>query len=320
MDFNFSIGVLGVSLSWLAFIPSNFSLTSTSAIYSIDGQTPINFLVPALSAANSRQLYNQVLFKTETLSPGQHKLVVTYQGNSGTAPLALDTLIIQNATSSSATSALTTIPGATSATSSTVPSNPTSNLDSRKSPLVGIIVGIVGGVIVLVLLLLLLLYNRRRNNRRAQKLKLEENSNLEPFTLSPQNLNYYNYTSEVHRSQVLSTTTPPSQPFSSKFSQSREPAASDAAPQAGTSIPPTIPPPVIGERINPISNPMTRIRNTETVMPLIQQQPSPSAQGGDLGVLQHADSGVRMQPAHAQLEDAQFEGNFIELPPTYTIG
>ena len=282
-EFKFLLG-LGVSLSCFGFVPSNFSLTPTSAIYSIDGQTPIPFLVPALSAANARQLYNQAFFKTVTLSPGQHELIVTYQGNSGTAPLALDYFIVQNATSSSATSALTSVPGATSATSSSVPSssssNSTSNLDSKKSPLVGIIVGVVGGVIALVLLLLL--YNRRRNNLRAQKLK--ENSNPEPFTLSPQS-----YTSEVRSFQV----TPQPSGFSSKFSQRREPA------QAGTSI--STPSPVIGERISPIT---PAIRNTETMSLM---QPSTSALGSDLGFLQHAVSGVRMMP-HAQ-------GNLVELVP-----
>ena len=159
---------LGVSLSWLGFIPSNSPLISTSAIYSIDNQTPISFFVPALSDAKALRLYNQVFFKTDTLSPGQHELMVTYQGNFGTAPLALDYFVVQNA---SATSTLTSVPGATSATSSSVPSssssNSTSNMGSEKSPPVAIIVGVIGGVIVLVLLVLLLRSIRGSNSRKA---------------------------------------------------------------------------------------------------------------------------------------------------------
>ena len=266
--FKFLLG-LGVSLSWLGFVPSNFSLTPSSGIYSIDGQTPIYFFVPALGAANANasalSLYNQVLFKTETLSPGQHTLKVTYQGNSGTAPFALDAFIVQNATSPSTTS-------------SSVPSS-TSNLSSKKYSLVGIIVGVVGGVIVLVLLLLL--YIHRRNSRRARKLEEKLNTNPEPFTSSPRNS-----TSEV----------PPltPQPFSSKFSRRRH-----TANGPGSSRPTS--PPVIRAGINPIP----AIRN----IPLMQ--PSTSTQGGDLGFLQHADSGVRM--SHA-------EDNLDELPPVYTSG
>ena len=274
---------LGTSLSWLGFVPSSFPLTPTSAIYSIDGQTPILFSVPGLIATNALPLYNQVFFITETLSLGQHELTVTYQGNTGTAPLALDNFVVQNGTSSSATSALTSVPGATSTISSSSPSNSTSsNLGSKKPPLVGIIVGVVGGVIVLVLLMLL--YIGRRKIRRAQE--QNENLNPEPFTLPPQN-----YTSEV-RSLAP-------QPFPSKFSQSREPAVAP-----GTSRP--TPPLVTGARMNDPINPA--IRNTET-FPLMQ--PPTTAQGGDLGFLQHADSGVRIP--HAQ-------GNLIELPPIYTTG
>ena len=277
---------LGVSVSWFGIIPFNFTLTPTSAIYSVDDQTPISFFVPDFTGTQSVALYNQVFFKTETLSPGQHELIVTYQGNSGTAPLALDYFVVQNA---SATSALTntSVPNATSATSSSVPSssssNSTSNLGSMKSPPVGIIAGVVGGVIVLVLLLLL--YIGRRNNRRTQS-GLKENTNPEQFNLSP-----HNYTSEVPSLIPLS--------FSSKFSPRREP--------ANVPRPTPLPGPVGGAEIDPTtSNPA--IRNTETIQ---LTQSSTSAQGGDLELLQHADSGVRMP--HAQ-------GNRVELPPVYTSG
>ena len=266
MDLNF-FWALGVSISWIGFVPSNFSLTPASATYSIDGQTPIQFSVPGLTSSNAPPLYNQVFFRTETLSLGRHELIITYQGNSGTAPLALDDFVVHNGTSSLATSSLTSIFGATPSASSGGSSNSTSNLGSNKLLLVGIIVGVVGGVIVFVLLLLL--YFSRRNNRRAQKLK--ENPNPEPFILPPQN----------HTSEVRSLT------FSSKFSQSREPV--DAS---GTSRP--TPPPVTGARIDPIK---PAIRNAET-RPIMQ--PSTSAQGGD-EFLQHADSGVRLPHVQGNL-------------------
>ena len=265
MDLNLFCG-LGVSLSWIGFVPSNFPLTPASATYSIDGQTPIQFSVPGLISSNSPPLFNQVFFKTKMLSLGRHELIVIYQGNSGTAPLALDDFVVQNGTSSLATSALTSIFVATPSASWGGSSNSTSKLGSKKLPLVGIIVGVVSGVIVFVLLLLL--YSRR-NNRRTQ------NSNPEPFTLLPQN-----HTSEVR-----------SQPFSSKFSQSREPVD-----VTGRSRP--TPPPVTRGRIDPTK---FVIRNTET-RPLIQPSTSAStsAQGGD-EFLQHADSGVRLRHVQGNL-------------------
>jgi hypothetical protein len=66
---------LGVSLSWVGFVPSNFSLNSSTGIYSIDGQTPISFFIPALESANALPLYNQIIFDTQTLSPGQPNML-----------------------------------------------------------------------------------------------------------------------------------------------------------------------------------------------------------------------------------------------------
>jgi hypothetical protein len=265
-EFNFLLGLLGVSLSWSGFVPNNFSLTPSSGIYSIDGRTPISFFVPAFSGANASapSLYNQVLFNTGTLSPGKHKLIVTYQGNSGTAPLALDGFIVQNATSPSTTSS--SVPS-TTGSSSNLPG-------SKKSPLVGITitVGVVGGAIVLVLLLFI--YIRRR---RAQK--LVKNSifadEVDPFPPSQ------TYTSEVP------SLTQPLLRFANKASRRR---FSYNTP--GSSRP--TPTPVVEAGINP----------------LMQPGPSTSAQGcDDLGLLRHADSGVRIPHA---------EDNLDELPPVYT--
>ena len=277
---------LGVSLSWLGLVPPNASLTPTSAIYSIDGQTPISFFVPALSASNALPLYNQVFFKTDTLSPGQHELKVTYQGHPGTAPLLLDAFVVQNA---SATSALTSVPGATSATSFSVPSSSsTSNPWSKKSPLVGAISGAVGGVIVLVLLLLLYISRRHGNNRRAQKLKEKDlYTNPEPFTLSQQT-----YTSEVPYLTPLH--------FPRKFSQRIEPPQANAPGSTRHT-----PPPLIGARIDPTTS-NSAIQNTETIPVL---QPPTSSQGVDPKFLRHADSGVRMPQVQASLD---------ELPPVYS--
>ena len=279
---------LGVSLSWIGLIPSQFPLINTLANYSVDGQSPISFTVPALSTANAPQLYNQIFFETETMSPGQHELIVTYQGNAGAAPLALDDFVVQNASATSALSS-TIVPSASSVTSSSVPSssssNSMSNLGSTKSPPAGIITGVVVGVTVLVLLLLL--YIVRRNNRRAQSLKENLNTNPEHFNLSPQNVNY---TSEV-----------PSlipQSFSSKFSTRRETADVSRPTPSRRSL--------LGRAEIDLTNPA--IRNTETIS---LSQPSTSAQGSDLELLQHADSGVRMP--HTQ-------GNRVELPPVYTSG
>ena len=276
---------LGVSLSWFTFIPSKFPLTPSSGIYSIDGQTPIPFFVPALSASNSQPLLNEILFKTETLSPGKHELIAIYEGNSGAAPLTLDYFIVQNGTSSSSTSS--NVPSSSTPSPSfpsSGSSNSTSNLGSKKSNLVGIVLGVASGVIVLVLLLLLF-HIRRRRNRRSQT--VNENTNIEPFTLLPNSPQ--SYTSEGPSASLTL-------PLSRKFSRRREYA--NALP-SGLSRPTSTP--VIGAGTNPVS---PTIRDT----PLMT---STSVQEGNLGFIRHSDGGVLTGMPHD-------EGNLAELPPLYT--
>jgi hypothetical protein len=137
----------------------------------------------------------------------------------------------------------------------------------KKSPLVGIIVGVVGGAIIVLVLVLLILYIRRRDNRRAQM--LNENSN--PFSSSLLPNSPQNY----HTSEVSSLTPQP-------FSRRRESANSPAS-GSGSSRP--ITPPVIGTRIDPTN---IIIRNTVASV------------GSDLEHLQHADS-VRMPHTEGNL-------------------
>ncbi|KAF8801593.1 hypothetical protein BYT27DRAFT_7245174 [Phlegmacium glaucopus] len=218
----------GVSLSWVAFIPGRFPLSSSSATYSIDGQTPTTFLVPALSSAGATELYNQILFQTGKLSPGHHKLVVTYQGNSGTAPLALDYFAVQDAPSSSTPSSTPSsapsapslaapslkpasapsssntpthaiVAGGASTISSSVPSSSSSGSSGSSPGSTGsstttnhtgaIVGGVIGGLVLL--LLILFLFIRRRNNRGAKALNEKSDASgdmVDPFILPPSNL------------------------------------------------------------------------------------------------------------------------------------
>ena len=290
-------------------VPPKIPSTPGSATYSIDGQTPTFFSVPGSFYAIP--FYNQVFFKTKTLSYGRHQIVVTYQGNSGVAPLALDNFIVQGAPS---------------------------NLDSKKPSLTGIIVGVVGGVLVFALLLLL--YIRKRNNRRARELK--ENPKPDPFTLSPRA-----YTPEVmsltsrpskmsqnrelvanghgtNTSDVLLSRTPRS--FSSTNSQSREPAANAPGTNISEVLSRTFSSKTTQSRISATNAPgpsgyhdstsptvteatsSSSNRNTE----FIQPSTSPQSDNSDDPILQHADSGVRLPrelpPAYQAVE--------IGSPPT----
>ena len=85
-EFKFLLS-LGISLSWLGYIPSNFSLTSTSAIYSIDNQTTISFFVPALSAANAPTLLDQVFSPRRRCLPNNTNSLLRIKATLGQRPL-----------------------------------------------------------------------------------------------------------------------------------------------------------------------------------------------------------------------------------------
>ncbi|KAF8808416.1 hypothetical protein BYT27DRAFT_7096793 [Phlegmacium glaucopus] len=167
---SFTYVFTGVDASFIGYLPANFPLIASTATYSVDGQAPINFSVPI----GAPRLYNQILFQIGHMSLAQHKLVVTYQGNSGTAPLAIDYFVV------SVSPVLAGVPGTTAIASTAIASTgvPSSSSDPnipsnigigpKKSPPVGIIVGVVVGVTV-PLLLLLLLYIRRCNKQKKRE-------------------------------------------------------------------------------------------------------------------------------------------------------
>jgi len=315
---------LGTSLSWVGFVPSNFSLISSSATYSIDDQTPINFLVPAVSSSGPREFSNQIFFRTGQLSAGQHKLVVTYQGNSGTAPLSLDYFVLQNAPSSSTYSS--NAPTHTGDNiSSGVPSHSSTSSSTTTRPTGAIVGGVIGGLVLILLLLTLFLFIRRRNSRRAQAFGDKSYSDTpydtaDPFTALPTHPALISILpSQNHTSNGHSLT---SQSIGNKFAHRNQP--SDAPSTSSNTTPPFIsthtsssvsgggipalvalqnhPTPAAGSQINGSTTPA---RVTETV-DLARRSVSP--RGGDARLLRHEDSGVRLPPV---------EDDIVELPPFY---
>ncbi|KAF8808393.1 hypothetical protein BYT27DRAFT_7337775 [Phlegmacium glaucopus] len=299
----------GVSLSFVSFLPDKFPLTPSSTTYSIDGKAPASFLVPI----GSPELYNQFLFQTGQLSAGQHKLVVTHQGNNGSAPLVLDYLVVQNAPSTSTSSAPT---GATSTASV-----PTSNIGHKKSPPIGIIIGVVCGVIVLVLLLL---YIRRRNNRK--KRRLSETSYL-PIDVHV----VYPFTESLHPQNTSEGQSLTSRPFAKGGQASDSPQSTSinmrptspsvdapfSGPSGGMSA--SIPLAFRNHRSSPlaeITSPLASLvrarthridaasRDAEMMIPLLRR--SASLQGSDTGLLRHEDSGFRL---------SFIQDSLIDLPP-----
>ena len=170
--------LLGVSLSWYGFIPVELPFTPSQATYSIDGETPITFLLKGLPVNSTTTVYNQKFFETAQLSPTSHTLKVVYEGTNST-PLTLDYLIIQNGTSSSTTSSTTSFPTSTGSTAS-------STSTPKSAPVGSIVGGVIGGLALIIFAVLGFFLLRRRQKRDVQ----EEisTSTPQPFEYTPLHL------------------------------------------------------------------------------------------------------------------------------------
>ncbi|KDR68491.1 hypothetical protein GALMADRAFT_256714 [Galerina marginata CBS 339.88] len=206
----------GVQLSWFSLIPGgDVPGAQASATYSIDGGTPVSFLLAGLTAG-AMEPYNQIFFQTPQLSAGKHHLEVIHGGNGQTTPLSLDYLVIQNApvqagssgttgasgTSAGSFSSSTSAGSTTSAGSSTAPSGTPaggsntglgshSPTTKSKVPIGAIVGGVVGGIIVIVALVFLFIFLRRRVRKREDVVDYRpvdlaaSPSTVEPFHTFP---------------------------------------------------------------------------------------------------------------------------------------
>ena len=122
---------------------------------------------------------------------GQHKLVVTYNGNSTTVPLALNYFVLHGAPSSDNTPPSSSIPSGSLSNPS-----PSSSTTIYRKPIGAIVGGVMGGLVV-ILLLLILFSVRRRNNRRSQELSEMSSTDPSPDVVTPSAVPLLNPTSTL---------------------------------------------------------------------------------------------------------------------------
>ncbi|TFK23873.1 hypothetical protein FA15DRAFT_756932 [Coprinopsis marcescibilis] len=141
----------GTRVTWFGRVPEDYPLGDSTATYSIDGRTPVEFTVPSYpgDSANTT-LFFQVLFETPTLSRGAHSLEVVHHGPA--APLVLDYLLVDNGdityninsgpslAGPEGLDPTSTNPGSNS------PSQPVSSADRPDPPTGAIVGGVVGGL------------------------------------------------------------------------------------------------------------------------------------------------------------------------------
>ena len=295
-----------------------------NATYTIDDQEPIVFNI----VGESTDLLNQMFFESGQLSPGQHKLVVTYLGtgslNNDTADtpeslLSFSYFVQQNLNAPSSSSSNTSSPSTSSVPSSSSSNPPGSSSSSDSSPgkpTEAIIGGVIGGLILVSLLISLFFFLRRHNNRRSNThaVNVVNPSDVpnptstflpQSYTSNRQSLptqSMSNRFSHLNQPSDFANTSnsggiPPSTPLQRQFSSPKVVRLSPSSPHL----------PLIGSQTN---HDAATIRvPVATTEPSIQRSTSP--QGATGRFIRHEDSGVRI-PSD--------EEDVVELPPLYTPG
>ena len=298
--FSHAIVTSGVSLSWYGFIPVELPKGSSPATYSIDGQTPVNFLLEGLPTSATTTVYNQKFFETAQLTAGPHTLKAVFEGNNST-PLTLDYLIVQNGTISSTTTSVSS-----QATSST-PTSGTSATVRSSTPVGAIVGGVIGGLALIVFIIFVFLLHRRHKRAKQEQIFI---SKPEPFGSAPV---YPSSITQTPSPSVVTSFSPSSQSAqtripvtkghvyhasmsSSSASNSRPvPFHQTALSTADSSIfPPSEPSPPSRKAAVLASSP---VRSNNTQMP---------------SVVLHSDSGIRMPSSTAST-------SVVDVPPLYTL-
>ncbi|KAF9474381.1 hypothetical protein BDN70DRAFT_924629 [Pholiota conissans] len=187
------------SVIWMGYYLQQFPSAATTATYTIDGGNPLEFDLNGMQAQSTGAELNQRFFTMAgPLSPGQHILNVTYNGNNDTTPLSLYSFTVLNGTSSdvgiggpigashpvaatdSTTTSSSTSP--TSSGSSSQTGSPTQTGSSKGHTNIGAIVGDVVVAFLCFLLLSFIFWRKRRGSRNKDD---DSAGMVQPFTALP---------------------------------------------------------------------------------------------------------------------------------------
>ncbi|TFK30233.1 hypothetical protein FA15DRAFT_699778 [Coprinopsis marcescibilis] len=163
----------GTKVTWISEIPRGQPTGQSTGMYTLDDQEPVTFNISGQSS-----LGNRVLFETDTLAAGKHRLSVTYLGFS--APLALDRLVIEGGDIVALGG--TSLDSPFGRNTITAPSQP------NVGPIAGGVVGGIAGILALGALVWLFF---KRRARRQQELAhvMDINGGTQPsgvgYKLSP---------------------------------------------------------------------------------------------------------------------------------------
>lgn len=151
--------ITGIAISWFGKKSTNSGLANSTATYTIDGGDPFPFELvysPRLGAQPG-------LFVTQEYSYGNHTLHVMHNGNNGSIPLTLSSLIVQRVASINNAAG----PALSTSTQVTVSPSPTQTQSHHRGLDRDKIIGIAGGILVFILIAVIVIAYLLRRRRRG---------------------------------------------------------------------------------------------------------------------------------------------------------
>ncbi|KAF7303428.1 hypothetical protein MIND_00571400 [Mycena indigotica] len=179
----------GTEVSLFGYVPQELAHDATTAAYTIDGGPATSFGLAGLAAGSTTTVYNVAILSVTGLSPANHKLVVTYNGDRSHTPASRRLILCHQlcSTTPSAPSGSTLPPAPSipragiigpssqnfvfSATADAARSSgsPAVFAAAKSSPLAAILGGVIGALFLLALAVFLLFFCRRRRRRMASE-------------------------------------------------------------------------------------------------------------------------------------------------------
>ncbi|KAK7039331.1 hypothetical protein R3P38DRAFT_3390867 [Favolaschia claudopus] len=171
----------GTTFLLTGYIPQELPHNATTATYTLDSSPPSTFTLSGLPPNGTTTLFNMPILSLSGLAPQDHKLIMTYQGDSGHTPLVVKNFYAANFTPPAVD------PPISKSSSGAGPGSTGGNQDnsatshSSSSPAGAIAGGVVGGLVILAILAFLFFWLRRRKRRSQEDTPAPARGTADPF-------------------------------------------------------------------------------------------------------------------------------------------
>ncbi|KAK7028419.1 hypothetical protein R3P38DRAFT_2622682 [Favolaschia claudopus] len=169
----------GTTFLLTGYIPQELPHNATTATYTLDSSPPSTLTLSGLPPNGTTTLFNMPILSLSGLAPQDHKLIMTYQGDTSHTPLVVKNFYAANFTPPAVDPPVSKSSSGAGPGSTGQDNSATSH--SSSSPAGAIAGGVVGGVVVLAILAFLFFWLRRRKRRNQEDTPAPARGTADPF-------------------------------------------------------------------------------------------------------------------------------------------